>query len=244
MENKYRCLIVDDEPLARQLLQEYVQKVPFLQLQGACAGAMEALRQLGEKSVDLLFLDINMPEVSGLTLLRTLPHPPKVIFTTAFSEYAVQGFELNAADYLLKPITFDRFLRAVNKIVAPSSTSHSSVPATATGPVNPESLFLREGSRFIRINPRDIRYIEGLRDYVSIQTRSQGRIVCLQRLKGMEEQLPADRFIRVHNSYIINIEEVDALYRHKVHYGDKEVPVGETYRQRFNEFLRLRSIHL
>ncbi|MDX5482818.1 MAG: response regulator transcription factor [Hymenobacteraceae bacterium] len=241
MEMKYSCLIVDDEPMARKLLQEYVQKLPFLQLNASCASALEAMQQLQQHRVDLLFLDINMPEVSGITLLRTLSQKPKVIFTTAFSEYAVQGFELDATDYLLKPITFDRFLKAVSKATSAAAHAPVAVPVAAE---QPESLFLREGSKVIRLPLHDILYIEGLKDYVSIYTRSQGKVVSLQRLKHLEEQLPPGRFIRIHNSYIIHVEQVDSLYRQKVLVGERSIPVGDTYRQRFLDFLRLRDIHL
>lgn len=245
MEQTCRCLIVDDEPMARQLLQEYVQKVPFLQLHATCASALEALQRLREVPIDLLFLDINMPEVSGISLLRTLAHPPKVVFTTAFSEYAVQGFELDAADYLLKPITFDRFLKAVSKATA-QAPAPVTAPAASVAPAQPEqdSIFLREGTKVVRLTLSDILFVEGLKDYVSIHTRSQGRVVSLQRLKQLEEQLPACSFVRVHNSFIINVEQVDVLHRQKVKYGEKAIPVGETYRQRFLEFLKQRNIQL
>ncbi|MTI32101.1 LytR/AlgR family response regulator transcription factor [Xanthovirga aplysinae] len=241
MERKLRCLIVDDEPYARQLLEEYVNKLPFLQLQGSCINAFEAMKVLQGQPVDLLLLDINMPEISGITLLRTLPKPPKVIFTTAFSDYAVEGFELDAVDYLLKPITFDRFLRAINK----ASTHLESMPLTDTSSSSKvsdqEHIFLREGSRFIKLNLNDILFIEGMKDYASIHTK-QGKIVCLQRLKNLEEQLPSFDFIRIHNSYIISMQNVSAVYRHKVDIGDKTISVGETYRQRFLSYLRTHSI--
>jgi DNA-binding LytR/AlgR family response regulator len=157
----------------------------------------------------------------------------------------VQGFELNATDYLLKPVTFDRFLKAVNKatVQLAATVMPQPLPAGAESRV-PENIFLKEGSRFIRLALSDILYVEGLKDYVRIQTCSQGEIVSLQRLKDMEEQLPATRFIRIHNSYIINIEQANRLYRQKVEIGAKSIPVGETYRQRFLDFLRQHNIHL
>jgi len=241
MDKKIRCLIVDDEPYARQLLEDYIAKLPFLQLQGSCINGLEALNMLREHPVDLLLLDINMPEVSGISLLQTLTHPPKVIFTTAFSDYAVQGFELDAVDYLLKPITFDRFMKAINKATSLLVSTPPSELSQVDKEIPPEHIFLKEGSRFIKLNLADILYIEGMKDYASIITK-EGKTVCLQRLKKLQEQLPSTNFVRIHNSYIINMQNISTVYRHKVEIGEKTIPVGETYRQRFLSYLQTHNI--
>jgi two-component system LytT family response regulator len=226
-----RCLIVDDEPLARHLLTDYVGKVPFLALHAACASPLAALEVLRTAPIDLLFLDVHMPELTGLELLRSLPRPPLVIFTTAHSEYALPSYELDAVDYLLKPITLDRFLRAVHK-------AHTRQPPAgpASSPPTRPFLFVKDGPRRVKVRWEDILYVEGLRDYVAIHTRQQ-KIISLLQLKSLVQQLPADRFIRIHHSYIVALESLDAIYKDKVQVGSHFLPVSESYRPAFRAFI-------
>ena len=223
-----RCLIVDDEPLARHLLTDYVAKVSFLELHAACASPLAALDALRTAPIDLLFLDVHMPELTGLELLRSLPRPPLVIFTTAHSEYALPSYELDAVDYLLKPITLERFLRAAHKAYARQPATLPAGPP----PAGPPFLFVKDGPRRVKVRWEDILYVEGLRDYVTIHTRQQ-KIISLLQLKALVQQLPADRFVRIHHSYIVALEGLDAIYKDKVQVGSRFLPVSESYRVAF-----------
>lgn len=231
-----RCLIVDDEPLARHLLTDYVGKVSFLDLHAACASPLAALDALRTASIDLLFLDVHMPELSGLELLRSLPRPPLVIFTTAHSEYALPSYELDAVDYLLKPITLERFLRAAHKAHARQSARAPAAPPSAPLPVGPPFLFVKDGPRRVKVRWEDILYIEGLRDYVTIHTRQQ-KIVGLVQLKVLVQQLPSDRFVRIHHSYIVALEGIDTVYKDKVQVGSRFLPISESYRSVFRALI-------
>jgi DNA-binding LytR/AlgR family response regulator len=233
------CLIVEDEPLARNLLTDYVKKVSFLNLIKACSNPIEALEVLRADPVDILFLDIQMPEITGITLLKILQNKPMVILTTAYSEYALESYELDVVDYLLKPITFDRFLKAVDKasqrIKQPAPASPSSGQNKGSEPT-PDFVFVKDGTKLVKINFDDILYVEGLKDYVTIHTRLQ-KVVSLQRLKSLEMQLPADRFIRVHHSYIIALKAVDVIHKGEVQIGAAMIPISDTYRKAFREFI-------
>lgn len=227
-----RCLIVDDEPLARHLLTDYVGKVPFLELHAACASPLAALKELRTAAIDLLFLDMHMPELTGLELLRSLPRPPLVIFTTAHSEYALPSYELDAVDYLLKPITLERFLRAAHKAHARQPVA----PPPAAPAPGPPFLFVKDGPRRVKVRWEDILYVEGLRDYVAIHTRQQ-KIVGLVQLKTLVQQLPPTRFVRIHHSYIVALEALDAIYKDKVQVGSRFLPVSESYRAAFRALI-------
>jgi DNA-binding LytR/AlgR family response regulator len=230
---KIRCLIVEDEPLARNLLVDYVKKVSHLELVEACATPLHALEVLRTNQIDLMFLDIQMPEITGITLLKTLQYKPLVILTTAYSEYALEGYDLDVVDYLLKPITFDRFLKSVER-AGQRMRSHATTPPS---PSETNSfVFIKDGTKLIKINYDDILFVEGLKDYVTIVTKTQ-KIVSLQRLKALEAQLPADRFIRIHHSYIISIKAVDAIHKGEVQIGTHLIPISDSYRKAFREFV-------
>ena len=231
------CLIVEDEPLARNLMVDYVRKVSYLSLTGACSNPLEALELLRKNPVELLFLDIQMPEITGLSLLKTLQKKPLVILTTAYSEYALEGYEHDVVDYLLKPITFERFLRAVEKANQRTLTvqpvpEHQKVQQETVQPF----VFVKDGTKIVKIRWEDILYVEGLKDYVTIHTRLQ-KVVSLQRLKALEEQLPADQFIRVHHSYIVALNAIDAIHRGEIQIGQVFIPVSDTYRKAFKDFI-------
>ncbi|HEX8060475.1 MAG TPA: LytTR family DNA-binding domain-containing protein [Cyclobacteriaceae bacterium] len=233
------CLIVEDEPLARNLITEYVKKVPYLNLVKACSGALEAMEVLRTTPVDLLFLDVQMPELTGIAFLKSLQKKPLVILTTAYSEYAIEGYELDITDYLLKPITFERFLKAVDKVNQRLSGTQVIVekPAEAL----PDFIFVKDGTKLVKIRWNDILYVEGLKDYVTIHTRTQ-KVISLQRLKVLEEQLPADKFIRVHNSFIVALDAIDSVHKDKIQIGQAQVPIGDTYKKSFREFIEGRQI--
>lgn len=227
---KISCLIVEDEPNAGQLLQDYIAKVPYLALKGTCFDALEALEFLGRTQADLVFLDINMPDVTGMELIHMLPKDQKIIFTTAYSDYAIQSYEYNAVDYLLKPITFKRFLMAVQK-AAQMIGEEKTVD---------EYLFARSDKKMIRVNIRDIIYFEALKEYVCIHTRNQ-RIITYKRMKELLEKLPG-QFTRIHNSYIINGDHITRVEGNYVLVGDKNLPIGISYRDAFAEFIQQRAL--
>ena len=232
---KLSCVIVEDEPLARNLLVEYVRKVPSLNLIDACASPIAALEVLKSHSVDLLFLDIQMPELTGLSMLKVLQKRPLVILTTAYSEYALQGYELDVVDYLLKPITFERFLRAVDKVTQRLDIKKPSVEKP-TVPVEQPFVFVKDGTKLVKVVFDDILYVEGLKDYVTIHMKSQ-KIVSLQRLKTLEEQLPPEKFIRIHNSFIVALHSIDVIHKNTVQIRDAMLPIGETYKKTFKDFI-------
>jgi DNA-binding LytR/AlgR family response regulator len=234
---KIDCLIVEDEPLARNLMVEYVIKVPYLNLVDACPNAMKAMEALKKHPADLIFLDIQMPEITGITLLKILPNKPMVIFTTAYSEYALEGYELDVVDYLLKPVSFERFLKAAEKASARMSARQASPPAaTPEQPAGQSFVFVKDGTKLVKVVFNDILYIEGLKDYVTLHTRQQ-KITTLQRMKHLEEQLPADAFIRIHNSFIVNIKAVDSIHKNEVQIGQAMLPISDSYRKSFKEFV-------
>lgn len=251
MNNTLNCLIVDDEPLARKLLSDYVQKVPYLNLLRTCSTPMEALDFLRENPVDLLFLDIQMPEITGLTLLKILQKKPWVILTTAYSEYALESYELDVVDYLLKPITLERFLKAMEKInqrmqgiVNQQLPSEQPTPVIVAAPEpTPAYVFVKDGTKLVKVKLSEIMYVEGMKDYVAIHTPQQ-RIVTLQRLKALEEQLPENQFIRIHNSYIVALDWLDSIHKDKVKVGSALLPISDSYRKSFKDFIERNHIKM
>jgi two-component system, LytTR family, response regulator len=237
------CLIVDDEPLARNLLTQYVAKIPSLTLVKACQNPLEALDILRDSSVDILFLDVQMPEITGIGLLKILQKKPYIILTTAYSEYALEGYELEVMDYLLKPITFERFLKAVDKAITrlnhDKPTEIIQISENPTEPSQP-FMFVKDGTKLVKVRLKDILYIEGLKDYVIIYTQTQ-KIVTLQRLKVLETQLPENLFMRVHNSYIIALEWIEIVHKESVQIGKVQIPISDTYRKNFKDFIEKNS---
>ncbi len=229
-----RCVVIDDEPFARQLLGDFIKKVPDLSLEGSFSSALKSLEVLRKKQVDVLFLDIQMPDISGIEFLKTLDHKPLVIFTTAYAEHALQGFELDVADYLLKPFDFNRFLKAVNKISQRLTPAVRTVTETVAD--KKDFIFIKDGTKLVKIELNSIRYIKGLREYVTIYTKDK-KIISLQSMKSLEELLPSE-FIRVHNSYIIALSSIDTIFKNKIQVGDEFIPVGITYKKRFFEELQ------
>lgn len=236
---KINCVIVEDEPLARNLMIEYVRKVPTLNLIEACSNPLAAIEVLRNNQIDLLFLDVQMPELTGISFLKILQKKPLVVLTTAYSEYALEGYELDVADYLLKPITFERFLKAVDKVIQrltnatqPVTIAHDTAKAESKNAF----VFVKDGTKLVKVQLDDILYVEGLKDYVTIHTRQQ-KVVSLQRLKALEEQLPADKFIRIHNSFIVALRAIDVIHKGEVQIGQALLPIGETYKKAFRDFV-------
>ena len=219
---KVNCLVVDDEELARTLLENYISRLPHLNLVEKCVNPMDALKALEENDIDLIFLDIQMPEMSGIDFLKSLHKKPKVIFTTAYSDYAIEGYQLDVVDYLLKPFSFERFLQAVNKAVdLISSTSN---------PLEKDYLLVKSEHKVHKIKYEDIRYIQSMREYVAYFLPKR-KILALNSLKKLEEELPSDQFIRIHKSYIIPIQKVTTLEGNMVHIGNEKLPIGNLYKE-------------
>lgn len=213
-----KCLIVDDEQLARELIRSYCEKLPQLEVIGTCKNVLEAMKLMSSHQVDILFLDIQMPELSGIDFVKTMKQRPAIIFTTAYSEYALEGFELEVTDYLLKPIAFDRFIKAVNKVsqVAVSNTRNS------------DTITVKADHKLYKIKLDEISHIEGLREYVAFHL-PQRKIVALESLKRLEEILPGN-FKRVHKSYIVNTDLVDSISGNEIEMGAIKIPVGKSYK--------------
>jgi DNA-binding LytR/AlgR family response regulator len=221
------CLIIDDEPFARELLEGYVAKMPSLNLVASCEHVFEALEVLQRERIDLLFSDINMPQVNGIEFLRSLPNPPYVIFVTASPHYALEGFELDALDYVVKPVSFPRFLKAVNKAVSLVSSHPTAVVAPA-----PQFLFVKEGNSLQRVLFDEIYYVEGLRDYIRIVLRNRF-VVTYLRMSRIEDQLPANRFIRIQKSYIVRLDAIRAITGNEVELYDlpEKLPIGKQHKE-------------
>lgn len=220
---KYNVLIVDDEFLARKLLQEYVQKVESLNLVDCCPDAFKAMETLHREKIDILLLDIQMPDLIGLDLLKTIDNQPATILTTAYSDYAVDAFALGVVDYLLKPFDFLRFLQAINKAI-----EHVSLGENATGKV-PDYIMVKADYKLYKINYDDLLYIEGQREYVTFHTQSK-RITALFSLKNLEDTLPADKFARVHKSFIVSLHYIEDINKTTVTVAGNKIPIGESYR--------------
>ena len=231
-----KCAIIDDEPLAVELLVSYVKKIPFMELCGKYSNAVDAMRGLADNPVELVFLDIQMPELNGLELSKMLPESTRIVFTTAFEQYAIEGYRNNALDYLMKPISYPEFLEACNKAL-----QWFMMVQQAEEPREPEvkSIFVKSEYNLLQIDLDDIRYIEGLKDYVKIYTeKSPHPILSLMNMKAMEQMLPASRFIRVHRSYIVQKSKIREIDRNRIVYdNDTYIPIGDSYKQAFLDFL-------
>ncbi len=224
-----KAIIVDDEPLALDVLETYIEQMPGIELVARCENAFEANTALQTQDVDLMFLDIQMPQMTGLEFLKSLEKSPSVIFTTAYSEYAVEGFDLNIVDYLLKPISLERFMKAVNKASEKLVTTNDQ--ASSDGE---EFFFVKADKKLVKINFNEILYIEGLKDYVIIK-KDVGRVITLQTMKSLEAKLPSSRFMRIHRSYIINLNQIKAIVGNMVEVIEKgqtkHIPIGKNYRE-------------
>jgi DNA-binding LytR/AlgR family response regulator len=229
-----KCIIVDDEPLAIEILESYVGKIEQLELAGTFRNAVSAFGFLQSNTVDVIFLDIQMPKLSGIDFLKSLKNPPKVIFTTAFRDYAIEGFELEVVDYLLKPIPFDRFLKAVAKVL------HQPAPATAALKLDTNGdnsfVYFKVDKKMVKTKMTDILYIESIKDYVKVKT-SEKEIITQQKISYLEESLPKEQFLRIHRSFIINLDKVDAYTAGDVEIGKHHLPIGRNYKNDVSKVL-------
>ena len=233
-----KCAIVDDEPLAVELLASYMKKIPFLELCGKYNNATDALHGIGETPVDLLFLDIQMPELNGLEMSKMVPETTRIVFTTAFDQYAVDGFRANALDYLLKPISYADFMEACNKALQWFQLVQQSEQQPTMPMEEPRSIFVKSEYKLLQIDLDDIRYIEGLKDYVKIYTeQSPHPVLSLMNMKAIEQMLPASRFIRVHRSFIVQKSKIREIERNRIVFGDVYIPIGDSYKQAFQDFI-------
>jgi DNA-binding LytR/AlgR family response regulator len=227
-----RCLIVDDEPPAREIIRRYVQEVPMLQLVGECSNAIQALATLQQQPVDLIFLDIRMPQLDGTTFIKTLQHPPQVIFTTAYSEYALEGYELDVVDYLMKPIRFDRFLKAVNKAFPVNIMTADIKPAAAIvqeEKKNDSFVYFRADRKMVKVMLDEIQYIESMKDYIKVYTQ-QGVIITKQSISSVEAMLPDKLFVRTHRSFIVAVKQIKSFTSELIEINAAEIPIGKLYR--------------
>ncbi|GAA0561958.1 LytR/AlgR family response regulator transcription factor [Chitinophaga japonensis] len=234
-----KCIVVDDEPLALKLVETLIKQTPFLQLEGSCGSAVEAMQLIRKKPADLLFLDINMPNFSGLELARWMqqqPQPlPKVIFTTAYNHYAIEGYKVNAVDYLLKPFNYEEFLRAATKAL---HLVESATPATTTAAAEEDAIFIKVEYQWVRVNYKDILYIEGVKDYVRLHLGPPHQpVLSLTSLKTLEERLPATKFMRVHRSFIVSLDKISAVGKNSLFIDKMEITIGEQYRNTFKAFI-------
>jgi two-component system LytT family response regulator len=247
---KLKCIAVDDEPLALDIIEDYVSKVPFLELVKRTENAIEALQLVQAGGIDLVFLDIQMPELTGIQFLKIANNKASYILTTAYSQYALESYDLNVSDYLLKPIAFDRFYKAVEK-VHNSMKSVEPVPVAQPIPVSApfsasnhnvqDFIFVKTEHKIQKIQLDDILYIEGLKDYISIFTKAE-RVITLQNMKKMEETLPKGQFVRVHKSYIISLDKIESIERSRISINGKVIPIGDTYRDEFFKHIDNKNI--
>lgn len=227
---KYHCLIVDDEPIAQQILEGYILQIDALHLAGKCHNAFEALSILHIGKIEIMFLDIKMPALSGLELLKTLQNPPKVILTTAFSEYGVESYEYGIVDYLLKPIAFERFLKAVNKILMPRNEVLPTGGMEIKGQVEPTFIFFKADKKLHKYYFDDILLLEGSGNYVKIHTLLEKPILVLDKLSDLQERLPAKQFVRVHKSFIVNSTHIHKINGNMINIKDRVIPISATYK--------------
>jgi len=232
---KLKTIAIDDEPLALRLVSDYVSKTPFLELVGAFDNPLDAIDFLSTQSADLIFVDIQMPDLTGIEFARSLENAPKIIFTTAYEKYALEGFKLNAIDYLLKPFSYEEFLKAAQKARKQSELEASVLPSIEA---NSQFLFLKSEYKIRRINFNDILYIEGLKDYIKVYTTGEDKpVLSLNSIKSLEQKLPEDQFMRVHRSFIVNLNKIDTIERSRIIFGKTYIPVSDQYKDKFQEYL-------
>lgn len=234
MPSQFKCLIVDDEQAAHYVLQHYIGQLDQLEPVGNCYDALEAINFLHRQSVDLLFLDINMPQITGLQLLQTLAHPPRVILTTAYSEFALESYDYNVVDYLLKPIEFARFLKAVDKVIAAPETERKPI---VHEPLSDQSLVVKVDADWVRISHQELEYIQSWGNYVKLFTPQQMYLASMT-MTEVERRLPLSQFMRIHKSYLVPLHKISRLSGNQVQIGSATLPIGQTYRRELIERLK------
>ncbi|MDD4970957.1 MAG: LytTR family DNA-binding domain-containing protein [Paludibacter sp.] len=230
-----KCLAIDDEPLALKQISSYIENTPFLENVALCQSAFEAMEYLSRNEVELMFVDINMPDINGMDFVKSLTNRPQVIFTTAYSEYAMEGFQVDAIDYILKPISYSVFLKSVTKAKTWFELNQKQPESVQA---SQECLFVKSEYKLIKILLQDIKYIESANEYIQIHQENDPPVTTLIRLKSMEEQLPKDKFMRVHRSFIVNLEKVKVIDRNRIVFDQKVfIPIGEQYKDHFQAFI-------
>jgi DNA-binding LytR/AlgR family response regulator len=230
-----RCIAIDDEPLALRQITGYIKKTPFLEFAGECSSALQAIEIVNAGNIDLMFVDINMPDLSGLDFVKSLENPPRIIFVTAYSEYALEGFRVDALDYLLKPISYADFLKSANKA---KSWFEKSISKTSEVKISKDYLFIKSEYKVLRINFADIKYIEGMSEYIRIHLTTGKPVMTLLSMKAVEEVLPDDKFMRVHRSYIVSLSKISVIERNRIIFdGNVYIPVSEQYKAAFQKFV-------
>jgi len=239
-----KCIVVDDEPLAIEKITEYIKRIPYLDLLASYDNAIDALEFMRDKKTDLVFLDIQMDKFTGIQLLEILRNPPKIIITSAYDQYALKGYELDVTDYLLKPISFERFLKAVNKVGTEIRSDQSSRPVIETeGNVKPpaEYIFIKADYHMHKVKLENILYIEGMKDYLRLHLPNE-RLMTLMSFMKMEKVLPPDRFMRVHKSFIISLDKIERIERNTVLVAGQKIPIGNKYKKEFFEYLEKEKV--
>jgi two-component system, LytTR family, response regulator LytT len=232
---KLKTIAIDDEPLALRLVTDYVRKTPFLELVGSFDNPLDTIDFLSMHTADLIFVDIQMPDLTGIEFTRSLEDAPKIIFTTAYEKYALDGFKLNAIDYLLKPFSYEEFLKAAGKARKQTELEANVLPSIET---NSQFLFLKSEYKIRRINFNDILYIEGLKDYIKVYIAGDNQpVMSLNSIKSLEQKLPEEKFMRVHRSFIVNLDKIDTIERSRIIFGKIYIPVSDQYKEKFQEYL-------
>ncbi len=238
---KIRCIVIDDEPLAIEILESYIEKIPYVELAGKFSNAIDALQYLKSNKVDLMLLDIQMPELTGMQLMKVLDNPPQVIFTTAYDSFAIKSYELDAVDYLLKPIEFDRFLKAIEKswkrIERGQSLEVNKVDQRST---KDTFIFIKTEHRVQRVEISEILYIEGMKNYLRVVTRTD-KFMTLQNFKSICELLPVNQFMRVHKSFVVAVDKIDSIERSRIRIGKQLIPIGDTYKKDFDQLVKFKQ---
>jgi two-component system, LytTR family, response regulator LytT len=230
-----RCIAIDDEPLALKQITGYIEKTPFLELAGSYESALMAIGVLENENIDLIYIDINMPDLSGMDFVKSLDNPPIIVFVTAYSEFALEGFRVDAIDYLLKPISYGDFLKSANKVKSWFDAHQNSTVANRS---DKDFLFVKSDYKLLRINFNNIKYIEGMSEYIKIHLTDSRPVMTLLSMKAIEEQLPPDRFMRVHRSYIVNLLKISVIERSRIVFDGKVyIPVSDQYKSAFQEYL-------
>lgn len=223
-----KCLVVDDEPLGRDVLEKYISNTPALELTGVCRDGFEANQFIQNNEIDIIFLDINMPKLSGLSFVRTLHNAPKIVFVTAYPEYAVEGFEVSAVDYLVKPVSVERFMKAVNKVIEIIKNEKE----------DKDSIFIKVDKKLVKVELNDIYFIEAYGDFLKVHTAEKSMIIS-ETMKGFEERLPGRKFLRIHKSYIINLDKIDFIESSQVKIKNEFLPIGATYKEEFTKRIKM-----
>jgi DNA-binding LytR/AlgR family response regulator len=238
---KTRCLLVDDEPIALDILETYLSRLPEIEIAGRCTNAIQAMEMVQSKHIDLMFLDIKMPQFDGISFIKSLQKPPGVILTTAYREYALEGYDLNIIDYLLKPISFERFMKAIAKYYEQRKDSTAKIQQeTALSALREQFIYVKAEKKTIKVYLKDIYFIESLKDYVIIHKRDS-KIISRDKISRLEEMLPRDMFLRIHRSYIVSIPKIEAVTSDSIEIAKKELPIARNYKQIVAKMLDLRK---